>query len=330
MTVPANASVRMRQVGFSSHDLEAATQFYGEVLGFAVGERLELDGGPYGQLIGLPDAQLVLQRLHLGDESLEITQIIDPGSGQRPGRPIPAASRSCDLWFQHICLVCADLDQAIARLQPALRDGRATAVSSEPQTLPQWNRAAAGIRAFKFRDPEGHNLELLQFPPDKGEARWHRPRSGGENLLGIDHSAISVSDTELSCRFYDRLLNFRLGGDGINSGPTQDDLDGLRQTEVRITSHRAPTGAGIECLNYRPPNRGLPMPADLSIQDLAHWQIRLQVDDLQVIVEQINSYGGRMLNPSTVELGSQGDAIGMRRALQVADPDGHRLQLVEL
>jgi hypothetical protein len=30
-----------------------------------------------------------------------------------------------------------------------------------------------------------------------------------------------------------------------------------------------------------------------------------------------------------LDLGAQQQAVGARRALQVADPDGHRLQLVE-
>ena len=321
---------RLLQVGFSSQDLERTTAFFVTYLGFRPGQCIELSSGPYRQLIGLPESRLRLQRLHLGEECLEITQVLDPGPGQRPSRPIPTGSRSCDLWFQHICLVTSDLDWAIAELQPALDAGLATAVSTAPQTLPEWNRAAAGIRAFKFRDPEGHNLELLQFPADKGDARWHPTAADDRGkLLGIDHSAISVANTTASCRFYDELLQLKLGGDGVNSGPTQDGLDGLLQTEVRITAHRCPQGAGLECLNYLPPNQGLPIPADLAMQDRAHWQIRLQVDNLEAIASQIETFKGRLLSPGIVELGPQADLFHAQRALQVADPDGHRLQLVE-
>lgn len=320
------SSPRLLQIGFSCRDVDAAAQFYGERLGFELGARHELRGGAYGQLVGLPESTLLLQRLHLGQDCLELSQIVEPGPEQRPGRTIPTASRSCDLWFQHICLVTSDLDAALMQLQPSLQAKQATAISSGPQTLPAWNRAAAGIRAYKFRDPEGHNLELLQFPADKGDARWHP--ADPALMLGIDHSAISVADTAVSCRFYDTLLGLHLGGDGVNSGPTQDGLDGLSDTRVRITGHRCPTGSGIECLNYLAPNLGQPMPPDLAFQDLAHWQIRLVVDDLDGIVERIERFGGRLLSPGIVELGSQADVIGAHRAAQVADPDGHRLQLV--
>jgi catechol 2,3-dioxygenase-like lactoylglutathione lyase family enzyme len=321
---------RVLQIGFTSADAAAARDFYGCFLGFEAGESQVLQPGAYSRLIGLPGATVRLQRLQLGQECLEISEILDLGPGGRPGRPIPADSRSCDLWFQHICLVTSDLDQALARLGPALESGAARAVSRAPQTLPEWNTAAAGIRAFKFRDPEGHNLELLQFPPGKGEARWHGAAAGPMTPLGIDHSALAVADSRRSCRFYDELLGLRLGGDGVNSGSTQDDLDGLTDTRVRITSHRCPTGAGVECLDYQLPNRGRPMPADLSAIDPAHWQIRLAVADLNAIAARLESSGGRILSDGIVELGeAEAKALGFRRGLQVADPDGHRLQLVE-
>jgi catechol 2,3-dioxygenase-like lactoylglutathione lyase family enzyme len=268
-------------------------------------------------------------RLHLGDETLELTEVLSLGEGLRPGRPIPADSRSCDLWFQHICIVVNDLDAASAPARQAIANGSLVGVSTAPQTLPAWNTAAAGIQAFKFRDPEGHNLELLQFPPGKGEARWHAAASASSPILGIDHSAISVADTPLSCRFYDELLGLRLGGDGVNSGPSQDGLDGLTDTRVRITGHRCPTGAGVECLNYQAPNIGRPRPADQGTQDLAHWQIRLRVADLDGLATAAEACGGQSLHGGVIELGDQAGLVGSGRALQLADPDGHQLQLMQ-
>lgn len=308
-------------VGFSTANAEAAAHFYEDALGFHRSETLLVEAGPYADLVGLPGSKLKLVRLQLGQETLELCEVLALGPGLRPGRPIPADSRSCDLWFQHICIVVSDLAAASAKARQMIASGSLVGVSTAPQTLPKWNLAAAGIQAFKFRDPEGHNLELLQFPADKGDSRWHKGPASDSPFLGIDHSAISVADTARSCHFYDALLGLKPGGDGVNSGPSQDGLDGLQDTRVRITSHRCPTGAGVECLNYLPPNLGRPKPHDQGAQDLGHWQIRLVVSDLEPIATATGS--------EVLELGEQANVVGARRALQLADPDGHALQLLQ-
>ncbi|QVL54380.1 MAG: VOC family protein [Cyanobium sp. M30B3] len=321
----------LEAVSFSCADAEACAAFFCSQLGC---RRLDaIEPGPgYASLIGLPGAQLKLVRLALGRERLELLEVQALPPGQRPGRPFPADSRSNDLWFQHICVVVRDLERASASLRQAIAAGALQAISAAPQRLPDWNSAAAGIEAYKLHGPEGHCLELLQFPPDKGDARWHSPENTGL-FLGIDHSAIGISDTERSCRFYNQLLGLRLGGDGINKGPEQDRLDGLTSTQVRITSHRCPSGAGIECLDYRSPEGGRPMPADLGPQDRAHGQLRLvvgqEIGQLEAIAAAIEPHGGRLLSPAVVALSPpEARELGFRAGLQVSDPDGHRLQLV--
>jgi catechol 2,3-dioxygenase-like lactoylglutathione lyase family enzyme len=315
-------------IGFTTADAETTAGFFVECLGFQrFSEPQMVDCGPYAELVGLPGARFKLLRLTIGAEVLELTEVLDPGPGARPGRPIQADSLSNDRWFQHSCLVVNSMEAALAALQLAFSAGRITPISTAPQRLPDWNTAAAGIAAYKFHDPEGHPLELLQFPPDKGEARWHVAAPGP--LLGIDHSAIGIADTAASCRFYRELLGLSAGGDGVNSGPEQDGLDGLQGTRVHITGHRCPTGAGVECLDYREPTGGRPMPADQGIQDLAHWQLRLQVADLAAIAERAEAFGGRLISPGIVDLEDQAGLIGATRALQLADPDGHQLQLLQ-
>src|SRR5205807_1980594 len=78
-------------------------------------------------------------------------------------------SRSNDRWFQHVAIIVSDMAAAYARL----RSFNVQHASSGPQRLPDWNRNAGGIEAFYFRDPDGHNLEVLAFPAGKGLARWH-------------------------------------------------------------------------------------------------------------------------------------------------------------
>jgi len=318
----------IRSIGFTCRDAEALASFYTSHLGCRRQECLEIEAGSYAELIGLPGSRLKLLRLKLGAEQLELLEVLELGAGLHPGRFIPADSRSNDLWFQHICVVVSDMAAAAGPVQILIQQGQLQSISSAPQTLPSWNQAAAGIQAFKFHDPEGHCLELLQFPQDKGEPRWHQATEGS-TFLGIDHSAIANADTPRSCRFYEELLGLRLGGDGVNSGIEQDHLDGLSETEVRITGHRCPEGPGIECLNYLQPAGGRPLPADQNSADIAHWQIRLAVSDLEAIASQLESYGGSWVSPGIVELsGDQAAAVGFSRALQVRDPDCHQLQIV--
>ena len=95
--------------------------------------------------------------LKLGDESIELLQF----SGTRCADP--ADSRSNDLSFQHVAIIVSDMDEAYS----VLRQNQVEHISPYPQTLPDWNQNAAGIKAFYFRDPDGHPLEILQFPPTR-------------------------------------------------------------------------------------------------------------------------------------------------------------------
>jgi hypothetical protein len=75
------------------------------------------------------------------------------------------------------------------------------------------------------------------------------------------------------------------------------------------------------------------MPDDLGPQDRAHGQLRLLLGDsiavLESIAERLEGYSGRPISPGVVNLSPQAaERLGFRAGLQVADPDGHRLQLV--
>ena len=146
-----------------------------------------------------------IARLRLGEEFIELTEYLAP-----QGRPVPADSRGNDRWFQHIAIIVSDMDRAYAWL----RQNKVQHASSGPQRLPDWNKNAGGIQAFYFRDPDGHFLEILAFPPDKGNPKWHRPSD--KLFLGIDHTAIVISDTEASLRFYRDVLGMQVAGESEN------------------------------------------------------------------------------------------------------------------
>ena len=182
--------------------------------------------------------------LSLSDEIVEFLQF------DRPGRPYPDGASCSDLYFQHFAIVVSDIHLAYQRL---LSVDSWTAISTDgPQRLPA---ASGGVTAFKFRDPDGHPLELLAFPDGRVPAHWQR-RAKGKLFLGIDHSAISVSDTDISIAFYG-ALGLRVAARSLNTGVEQERLDAVKVPRVEVTA-LAPEQATphIELLSYQSVLRG--------------------------------------------------------------------------
>src|SRR5215471_14599540 len=251
-------------IGITVSDMDRALDFYMRVLHFMPISDEEFSGENYEHLKGVFGLRMRVARMQLGEEQIELTEFLAPR-----GRPVPADSRSNDHWFQHIAIIVRDMDAAYAWL----RQNKVQFASSGPQTLPRWNKNAGGIRAFYFRDPDNHVLEILWFPEDKGLARWHRP--GSDLFLGIDHTAIVVRDTEASLRFYRDLLGMRVAGESEIYGIEQEHLNNVFGAHLRITALRAASGPGIELLDYLVPRDGRTAPTDMHANDLAYWETEL-------------------------------------------------------
>jgi catechol 2,3-dioxygenase-like lactoylglutathione lyase family enzyme len=310
------ATRAVAMVGLTVSDMERSVAFYTTVLDFTKETDDELAGISVEDLYGVFGARIRVVRLRLGEERLQLTEFLAPR-----GRPAPVDSRSHDRWFQHVAIIVRDMDAAYARL----RLFRVMHASTGPQTLPATIPAAAGIRAFYFRDPDGHPLEILQFPPDKGDARWHH--ESDRLFLGIDHTAIVVDDTETSLAFYGDRLGFRVAGESFNFGTEQEHLNNVQGARLRITGLRAPAGPGIEFLEYLAPTDGRPFPPDEQANDLVHWQTTLLVPDAAAAARVVRRGQFRLITPDPVTLPDT--ALGFRRGLRVRDPDGHVIQLVE-
>jgi catechol 2,3-dioxygenase-like lactoylglutathione lyase family enzyme len=301
-------------VGMTVSDMDRSVDFFSNVLTFEKLSDTEVTGADYEHLEGVFGLRIRVVRMRLGEESIELTQYLAPR-----GRPIPPDSRSNDRWFQHVAIIVSDMDRAYQRL----REHKVEHASSGPQLLPKTIPNAAGIRAFYFKDPDGHPLEILQFPPDKGAAKWHARTD--RLFLGIDHTAIVVADTERSLRFYRDTLGFTVAGESENSGTEQEHLNNVFGARLRITALRAPSGPGIELLEYLAPRDGRPVPSDLRANDLAHWQTRLVTADASKVSEALRDRP--LISPGPVEI--SGRELGFRRGVSVADPDGHVMQLAE-
>ncbi|MCF3947901.1 VOC family protein [Acidiphilium iwatense] len=161
------------------------------------------------------------------------------------GYPQPRASN--DPWFQHIAIVVTDIRTAYRR---ALDHG-ATPISIDgPRHLP---KSSGGVTAWKFRDPEGHPLELLAFSLETCPDYWRDRRDDGL-CIGIDHSAIVVADTARSIAFY-AGFGFQATAHSTNRGAEQAALDGLADPLVAVTALTLPDRdpPHLELLEYCAP-----------------------------------------------------------------------------
>lgn len=240
-------------------DLARSIEFYIGGLGFRRrGDVVALAGAAPGVLLGLGDERVAL-------------------------RPVPAGVDGAtvfdgpDVRFQHAAVVTPDMPAALRRLED--RAGPFAAITrGGPQRLPE---ASGGATAFKFRDPDGHPLELIEFAAGRMPVRW-RDRGGEEPTLGIDHVALGVAQASRSIAFYE-ALGFRVGDRQFNAGPEQARLDGLDERSagpggvaVEVVALLPPGAPGVhvELLAYRRPApvvAAAPDAAADALADRLHW-----------------------------------------------------------
>ncbi|NJM95814.1 MAG: bleomycin resistance protein [Phormidesmis sp. RL_2_1] len=208
----------VQAIGLTVSDAEIATNFFTGAFDFTVTADTVVSGDAISYLYGVPHAQVRIVSLQLGSETIRLMEFLGVDS-----RPVPAGSKSNDLWFQHFAIIVSDMDKAYAQLKKF----SFSPISPEPQTLPN------DIQAFKFRDDDGHALELLKFPAGLGPDYW---QAKDRLFLGIDHSAISIANTERSLALYRDVLGLTHQGSFTNIGIKQETMDNLFSAKVIVTS----------------------------------------------------------------------------------------------
>ena len=303
-------------IGITVSDLDRSIEFYSKILSFEKVSETEFDGPDYEHLEGVFGLRMRTARMRLGDEYMELTEFLAPR-----GRPMPDDSRANDRWFQHIAIITSDMERAYQWL----REKKVQHASTGPQRLPEWNKNAANIQAFYFRDPDGHFLEVLAFPPDKGQAKWHPNQSEklskqsaktDKLFLGIDHTAIVISDTDASLRFYRDLLGLQVVGESENYGTEQEHLNNVFGARLRITSLRAATGPGVEFLEYLAPRDGRAYPPEEKSNDLLHWQTKFSGISAEEAEQDLRNFRSSFISTGVV-----------RGSIVARDPDGHAVQI---
>src|SRR5216117_2738373 len=307
--------VGVESIGMTVSDMDRSVEFY-SALTFQKVSDVEVLGEQYEHLEGVFGARMRIVRIQLGNEYLDLTQYLAP-----PGRPIPADSRSNDLWFQHIAIVVRDMDQAFEKLRAL----KVQFVSTGPQTLPASLPAAAGIKAFYFRDPDQHNLEIIYFPPGKGDPRWHEKTD--KLFLGIDHTAIGISNTDASLKFYRDLLGLRKAGESENFGTEQEHLNQVFGAHLHITGMRADAGPGIEFLEYLTPRDGRARSADVRANDIVHWQTMIATDDVDFLAKKLREAHVSFVSTRIIVIPNH--KSGFSKGALVSDPEGHNVLLIQ-
>ncbi|MEO7954937.1 MAG: VOC family protein [Polaromonas sp.] len=299
--------LRLARVSRTVSDLALAIAFYQDALDFCVVDGAARDGRAWGELFGIQGVSAQSATLQLGSQQLELVAF-DP-----PGAPYPPQSHSSDLWFQHIAVVVSDMEAAYGRLcahvfKPISEGG--------PQTLPP---ATGSVIAYKFRDPDGHPVELIQFPAGTGNAIWQTTPG---LFLGIDHSAMDVANSDESVDFYTRLLGFRLARRSVNAGLAQQRLDGACEDLVEVIALHPdkPDPPHVELLCYRKP-AGRPIPKHAQPSGITCDRLVLQVDALGEMTDTLHANNVEFISPGIVPgFGDQGAAL-------VRDPTRHLLLL---
>ncbi|MEH1802825.1 MAG: VOC family protein [Nostoc sp.] len=307
---------RIRAIGLTVTNCDRSLDFYIQALLFELVSDITVEGQNYSDLEDVIGAKIRIVTLRLGDELIELMEYLNV-----EGKPIPRDSQSNDLWFQHLAIVVSDMDRAYTHLSSFPIEP----ISVSPQTIPPENEASGGVRAFKFKDPDGHDLELIWFPPDKGQDKWHQ--NSHRLFLGIDHSAIAISNTEQSLHFYRDLLGMQIDSRSLNWGVSQSRLDNLPGAKVKITGLRPiQNGVGIELLDYILPGKGRTMPSDWKSCDIAHMQIELVVNDIEQLVDNLQQNGVQFVSSQIVQFTD--NSFPYRQGCLIKDPDRHSILLI--
>ena len=153
----------IKYIGMTVSNIEQSVKFYAEVLSFQKIKEVEVWGEDWEKLQGVFGLRMQIVQMQLADEIISLMEYLTP-----EGRSIPVDFRSNDRTFQHIAIAVQDMDRAYQHL----RQYKVRHSSTSPQQLPEWNKKLGGVKAFYFKDPDGHNLELIEFPPDKADDKW--------------------------------------------------------------------------------------------------------------------------------------------------------------
>ena len=288
-------------------DLDRAEDDYVRTFGCSVEQRGDIDPALI-RVLCIRQARGRRSLLRLGRERIELLEFTDMA-----GRPYPPGSTSTDLWFQHMAIIVDDMKSAHQRVmanrrfRPISRDG--------PVRLPD---TSGGVTAFKFRDHDGHPLELLAFPdgtcPGTMARRRTAPAPFSASITPRSRSATRPAARDSSGLYSGSAIGTRTE----NRGPEQADLDDVDDVHVSVTRLAPDLPAPrMELLHYHVGTRR-PIPHDTASNDIVATHCAVRVASLDATAAALARRGTPLADDDLMILRG-----GIRAAL-VSGPDGHR------
>jgi catechol 2,3-dioxygenase-like lactoylglutathione lyase family enzyme len=133
--------------GVTVSDIDRSLEFYRDVLGFPVVDRLTNAGPEISAAVGVDDVELEVVFLDGGSTLVELLRYERPSGGDAN-----EGVRSNDVGASHVCLRVDNVDAAYESLRETVP------FFSEPRTL------EGGVKIVYLTDPDGNVLELLEKP----------------------------------------------------------------------------------------------------------------------------------------------------------------------
>jgi catechol 2,3-dioxygenase-like lactoylglutathione lyase family enzyme len=150
----SDARVRPRalqHIGLTVSDIERSLSWYSAVLGVEAGEIATAGSHALARALRVgDDVSLRFAFLEAGSVLLELVEYVTP-RGRRSPR------RNCDVGSVHVCFTVDDIDAVHKSLSE-----HGVPFSSAP--LPLTDGQLRGARYVYFTDPDGIQLQLIQFP----------------------------------------------------------------------------------------------------------------------------------------------------------------------
>jgi catechol 2,3-dioxygenase-like lactoylglutathione lyase family enzyme len=302
----ARAAAPARTVGglaITVRDVDRSVDFYSRALLFEKVSDVQTSGADVARLFGVSGPRVRVVTMRLGAERLELVE--DRG---RVSRQAPAEAPRDERAVARIALAVNDIEQASLWLQRQH-------VQGTPEASADARQNTTGVRALSFEDPDGHALEIVEYPAGQGDARWQRPTD--RVFLGIDHAALVVGDTDESLRFYRDTLGLRVTARRESDAPEPSSAGTTGRS--RITTLRGGGGPAIELFESPAPRDARPASQRGSRQTL------VVTTDAKLPVA---GAGWSSAENERGKIVSIADAtLGFRRGVTALDPDGHRVQL---